>query len=81
MACRVGLPLRLPYQFLPLLLLALSGRKAEKSERKGFVIALMVVSLAISLITEDQSCLILSLLAKTIFFFFLAALFSELGFN
>lgn len=36
MACAVVLPLRLPYQFLPLRLLALSGRKAEKSERKGF---------------------------------------------
>lgn len=35
-ACWVVLPVRLPYQFLPLLLLALSGGKVEKSETKGF---------------------------------------------
>lgn len=34
------LPVRPPYQFPPPLLLALSGGKAEKSERKGFVKAL-----------------------------------------
>lgn len=35
-ACWFVLPVRLPYQFLPLLLLALSGGKVEKSETKGF---------------------------------------------
>lgn len=51
MAWWVVLPVRLPYQFPPPLLLALSGGKAEKSERRGFVIARMVVRLVL---TSDQ---------------------------
>lgn len=50
-AWRVVLPVRLPYQFPPPLLLALSGGKAEKSERRGFAIARAVVRRAL---TSDQ---------------------------
>lgn len=51
MAWWVVLPVGLPYQFPPPLLLALSGGKAEKSERRGLVIARTVVRLVL---TWDQ---------------------------
>lgn len=48
MAWWVVLPVRLPYQFPPPLLLALSGGKAEKSERRGLVSARTVVRLVLT---------------------------------
>lgn len=44
----VVLPVRLPYQFPPPLLLALSGGKAEKSERRGLVSARTVARLVLT---------------------------------
>lgn len=55
-ACWVVLPVRLPYQFLPLLLLALAGGKVEKSETKGFEMIYVLLPWCSSCSSCSSSC-------------------------